>query len=59
MTEVFVLIAVITACQVTGGSVAENKKASLSCRAKLFKCLDRNIDSQQLRKCLVKQGKEL
>ena len=56
MTEVFVLIAVITACQVSGGSVAESKKAMLACRAEMLDCMGRNIDSERLRKCLVKAG---
>ena len=58
MTEVFVLIAIISACQVTGGSIAENEKSSLKCKSKMLKCLDRNIDSQQLRKCLIKMAGE-
>jgi hypothetical protein len=56
MTEVFVLIAVITACQVSGGSVAENRKAILACRAEMLECMGRNVDSERLRKCLIKTG---
>jgi hypothetical protein len=56
MTEVFVLIAIITACQITGGNVAENRKAMLACRAEMLDCMGRNVDSERLRKCLVKAG---
>lgn len=52
MTEVFVLLVVGAACNVSG-TAEKSMLLADKCRKQLVQCLDRDLSSSKLRKCLV------